>query len=124
MVLQLPSFVRYNVSVSSSSNDLLSFSGRQYVPAAPVSWRASDDSGFVTTEPSPAMFHMDVGESSLYDHVVERPQFGSIHYTPNMRVTPQHSLQQAKGTTWSSNIPQSSTRNTHNRLARKQAGHK
>lgn len=106
---------------------------RQYVPAAAapphaVSWRTSNDesSSFVATatEPSPAMFHMDVGEpsSSFYDHIIEgRPQFGgsSNHYTPI--VTPQH---QGKGTLWSSNLPQSTARNTHNRLARKQAGHK
>ena len=44
---------------------------RQYVSAAPVSWRSSDESGFITTEPSPALFHMDVGEGTFYDHGIE-----------------------------------------------------
>jgi nicotinamidase-related amidase len=42
---------------------------RQYVPAATMSWRPSEDPPFISAEQSPAMFHMDV--EGIYDHVVE-----------------------------------------------------
>ena len=34
-----------------------------------MSWRPSEDPTFISAEPSPAMFHMDV--EGFYDHVVE-----------------------------------------------------
>ncbi|XP_071809087.1 homeodomain-interacting protein kinase 1-like [Asterias amurensis] len=91
---------------------------RQYVPAAAMSWRPSDDPTFISAEPSPAMFHMDV--EGIYDHVVERSQYGG-HFHPIMPLTPQHALQQSQ---WSSNLPQSTARSSHTRLARKQGGQK
>ncbi|XP_038050848.1 homeodomain-interacting protein kinase 2-like [Patiria miniata] len=92
---------------------------RQYVPTATMSWRPSDDPAFISAEQSPAMFHMDV--EGIYDHVVERSQYGS-HYHPIMPLTPQHALQQPQS--WSSNLPQAAARSSHTRLARKQGGQK
>ncbi|XP_072172100.1 homeodomain-interacting protein kinase 1-like [Diadema setosum] len=103
---------------------------RQYVSAAPVSWRSSDESGFVTTEPSPALFHMDVGEGTFYDHGIERAQFSAgHHFHPMMPVTPQHSLQHSQTWGTATNLAHgaaaSSSRGaSQHRLARKQGGQK
>ncbi|XP_071956142.1 homeodomain-interacting protein kinase 1-like [Antedon mediterranea] len=65
---------------------------RQYVSAAPMSWRSSEDSGFLT-EPSPALFPMDVGESSsFYDHCLERGGITSGRPVPMLQSTPHQTL--------------------------------
>nr|XP_054761914.1 homeodomain-interacting protein kinase 2-like [Lytechinus pictus] len=102
---------------------------RQYVSAAPVSWRSSDESGFITTEPSPALFHMDVGEGTFYDHGIERAQFPSgHHFHPMIPVTPQHSLQHSQTWGTTNNLPHASAANnrggSQHRLARKQGDKK
>ncbi|XP_033118066.1 homeodomain-interacting protein kinase 2-like [Anneissia japonica] len=64
---------------------------RQYVSAAPMSWRSSEDSGFLT-EPSPALFPMEVGESSFYDHCLERGGITSGRPVPMLQSTPHQTL--------------------------------
>ncbi|XP_077994181.1 homeodomain-interacting protein kinase 1-like isoform X2 [Glandiceps talaboti] len=64
---------------------------RSFVTAAPMTWRSSEDTGYISAEPSPALFQMDVGDASLYDHFVDangRPQFSTAYHPNTSHVTP------------------------------------
>lgn len=91
---------------------------RQFVSTAPIPWRSSDESGFITAEPSPALFHMDTNEGTFYDQSIDRSQYPSTsHLTPVIPIASQPTLHP----TWrASSVGQTSANQSQSRGIRKQ----